>query len=123
MAINVTDIAKTLYSFWSGFGIPAYPENGVPDEAKLPYITYSINMPEWKEETIVNARVWYRDTSLQAISAKIDEISSAIGEGVSLSSQNGCVYLFKDSNFVQFQPSEAMVEMKVAYLTLILHAI
>ena len=123
MAINITDVAKTLYSFWSGFNIPAYPENSVPDEASLPYITYLISAPDWKEQVIVNARVWYRDTSLQSILAKIDEISSAVGEGISLSSESGCVYLFKDSNFVQFQPSEAMVDMKVAYLTLILHAI
>lgn len=119
----MTDLARALYTFWSGFEIPAYPENGVPDDAKLPYITYSISKPEWRSTSIINARVWYRDTSLVAISNKVDQISDAIGEGITLKTSNGLIGLFKDDNFLQFQPTEEMVEIKIAYLSVIIHAL
>ena len=34
---------QTLHSFWSSFGLTAYDENSVPDDAVLPYITYSVS--------------------------------------------------------------------------------
>ena len=35
----MTSIAKALYALYIGFGLPAYPEDGVPSDAALPYIT------------------------------------------------------------------------------------
>lgn len=34
--------AAALHSFFSGFGLTAYEENSVPDDAVFPYITYSL---------------------------------------------------------------------------------
>ena len=100
------DVATTLYSFWSSFGIPAYPEYNIPDDAEMPY-------------TSMHARVWYRDTSYVSISTMLDMISNRIGDGLSLRFGNGFMTLFKDSQFIQFQPYEVDNEVKVAYLSLI----
>ena len=34
--------AEALHSFYSSFGLTAYEENSVPDDAEFPYITYNI---------------------------------------------------------------------------------
>lgn len=67
-----------LQSFWGSFGIPAYDENSVPDDAVMPYITYHAEISSF--EAIVNtyASVWYYSTSWKDISNKVDEIASAL---------------------------------------------
>lgn len=118
------DVAKALYDFWSSFGLPAYPENNVPysndgvNPVDPPYITYRITRPEWRTQVSTYARVWYKDTSYIAISNKVDQIESRIGEGVMLPTESGFILLFKDLNFCQFEPTEDS-RLKVAYLSLI----
>ena len=118
----MTETAKALYRLWSSFGIPAYPEYHVPDDATLPYITYEVGSPHWKGQTSHHARVWYRDMSYTAINAKLDEISTEIGDGLTVKTDNGMIAIFKDDAFIQFQPYEDETEVKVAYLSLILQA-
>ena len=118
------DVAKALYDFWSSFGLPAYPENNVPysedglNPVDPPYITYRITRPEWRTQVSTYARVWYKDTSYKAITEKVDQIESRIGEGLMLPTDSGFILLFKDLNFCQFEPTEDS-RLKVAYLSLI----
>lgn len=118
--MTMTDTAITLYSFWSSFGIPAYPEYNVPDDAVMPYITYELTEPEWRNQIVAYARVWYRDTSYVSITRKLDEISNRIGEGLLLPSGDGYILLFKDTQFIQFQPYEVDDDVKIAYLSMIM---
>lgn len=116
--------AQGLYEFWSSFDIPAYPEYAVPDTAQLPYITYELTQPNWRDSSPYYARVWYKDTSYTNITEKIDEISNAIGEGIRIVTDDGYIFLFKDAMFIQFQPMDAVDEfMKVAYLQMICHVL
>jgi hypothetical protein len=39
-----------LKQFFSGFGIPAYTEDTVPEDVSLPYITYAAGQPEWDQK-------------------------------------------------------------------------
>lgn len=116
-------IAKGLYEAWNRF-LPAYPEGTVPDDAVMPYITYEVKQPNWRDQTTYNVRVWYKDTSFQNITEKVDEIAEWVGEGKLLTIQNGYIWLFKDVNFCQFQPlTEDEREYKCAYLSFIIHAL
>ena len=54
----MTNTAKALYQFFSGFGIPAYVEYAPPDNAQLPYITYQLIEPDWDDGGTFYARVW-----------------------------------------------------------------
>lgn len=119
MGTLMRDVATTLYSFWNSFGIPAYPEYNIPDDVEMPYITYEITESDWRTATGMHARVWYRDTSYVPISTMLDRISDRIGEGLSLEFDDGFMTLFKDSQFIQFQPYEVDDEVKIAYLSLI----
>lgn len=96
----MTNTAKALYAFFSGFGLPAYVIGAVPDETpdgqpvKPPYITYQLREPNWRTPSQLYAELWYRSTSLAPINAKTDEIRAAIGEGLSLPTKDGAIYLY-----------------------------
>ena len=114
----MTNTAKALYQFFSSFGLDAYVEYNVPDDATLPYITYQLIEPDWSDSGTIYARVWYRSTSYTAINAKVDQIRAAIGEGLSLPTPSGAVYLSKGSPFAQNMPMEGDDTLKVIYLNL-----
>lgn len=114
--------AQALYAFFSSFEIPAYVEYTEPDSEKPPYITYELADPDWRGRTSIHARVWYRDTSFVGVARKVDEIRAALGEGVSISTDSGAVYLWADENWAQFQPMEGDPTLKCAYLSFIFEA-
>ena len=115
------DTAAALYSFFSSFNLPAYVENTVPENAALPYITYELREPEAGENSSLTARVWYMSNSFSEIVDKVDEIKAAIGGGKSIPVTGGAVWIWQDTNFCQFQPSDEP-KMKIAYLMLIIGA-
>lgn len=117
----MTGMAKALYSFYAGFGLPAYPEEGVPSDAALPYITYTVIQPEWSQNAVHQARVWYKSESYVALNAKVDEIIRAIGSGLLLPAGDGYVCLRPGTPLVQYQPIEDPL-LKIAYINLQLNA-
>lgn len=56
----MTEIMEALYAFWSQFGIPAYMDDQVPDDAVLPYITYQVAKGEFNSSTVLTAFNWHR---------------------------------------------------------------
>ena len=112
--------ANALYEFFSGFGIPAYLQDTIPDNAQMPYITYELFEPECLTTAFFNASVWYKDTGLDAISRKVDEIRDAIGNGgVTLHTEEGVIRLYRDERFAQMM-SDPNPETKRAYLSMII---
>lgn len=99
--------ARALNDFWNGFGLWAFAVNTVPDEdpdgnpMKPPYITYSLVETESLEPATHYAQVWYRDTSYVNLLAKVDEIKAAIGTGVRLECDGGCVVIRPATPYVQ----------------------
>lgn len=89
--------AKALYGFYSGFGLPAYTTMNVPDEAELPYITYSLPETEPLRSSTHYCQVWGRTREHSALLAKADEILQAIGEGVRLECGGGYVVIRPNS--------------------------
>ena len=74
--------AAALHSFFGGFGLTAYEENSVPDDAVFPYLTYSLTTDSFSGyPSTITISLWYRSTSWTAANAKCEEISVAIGLG------------------------------------------
>lgn len=71
---------QAIHKLWSSFGITAYDENSVPDNAKMPYITYSVSADALDHPVILQANLWYHSTSWEDITKKKDEIARKIGE-------------------------------------------
>ena len=90
-----------LNSFWNSFGIPAYDENTVPDDAQMPYITYEASVSGFGDEIIQSGNIYYRSTSWQGISEKAKQISDYIGGGVGIPYDNGRLWITKNSPFAQ----------------------
>ena len=119
----MTNVGRALYQFFSSFKIPAYEESSVPDEAALPYITYSPVEPNWDESSTITASVWYSGTSLVDLFSKIDEIKEKIGEGYRIPIESGgCVWLYRDSPFAQMQETDDD-KVKAVYLLIGIHAL
>lgn len=112
------DKSQAIHNFWSSFGLPAYDENTVPDDAVMPYITYSVSTGDIDNLIILNARLWYYSPSWQAISKKADEIAAYIGSGrqVVLKIDNGYLWLVKGSPFSQRMSDETDSMIRSIYL-------
>lgn len=64
--------------FWNSFGIPAYDQTTVSDDAEMPYITYNAVSSSLDAPVQVTASVWYYGKSWAAISKKVDEMAEQI---------------------------------------------
>lgn len=118
----MTSIAKALYAFYSGFGLPAYPEDGVPSDAALPYITYTIVQPDFIDSSVHQARIWYQSDSYAGVNSKADEIIDAVGRSLMLTAGEGYVCLRPGTPLAQPMPIEGKPEIKIVYLNFQLNA-
>lgn len=75
------DKEQAIHSFWSSFGLPAYDENTVPDDAVMPYITYSVSTGSLEDQLSLGGSVWYRSTSWAEAARKVNQIAEFIGAG------------------------------------------
>ena len=72
---------QALHSFWSSFGLNAYDVNSVPDDVKMPYLTYDVASDSFGSPVLLNANLWYYSNSWSEITAKEQEIASFITRG------------------------------------------
>lgn len=124
------NVATALHNFFSRFDIPAYVEDNVPeyvweDDVKVatrpPYITYQVAVPDELESFISHVRVWYKSDSAIGVLVKCSEIKNAIGNGVSIPTDGGCVVIFTGKPFMQLQTMNDPT-LKVGYITIIVHS-
>lgn len=112
--------AATLKTFYSGFGIPAYTLESVPDEVELPYITYPLTEPEWNEQASTYCQVWYPKNQLADLLAKADQITAAIGAtGIKFAQSGGYVILYPSTPLIQILTDETT---QSAYINLSINA-
>lgn len=102
MSNTLPDKWQALQQFWSGFSLPAYDENTVPDEAEMPYITYEGKVGNFDKVLSLSAQIFYYDTSWKSICNKADEIAKAIGYGYKMIRvDSGYLYITQGSPFAQ----------------------
>lgn len=89
---------QALQSFWAGFGLPAYDENTVPDNAEMPYITYESARGFFNNTVSMTASLWYYSPSWAAISAKEEQIADYITRGGRQIAFNGGALWIKRGN-------------------------
>lgn len=102
--------AQALFSFWSGFVLPAYEENAVPtgkDAPDFPYLTYEAVFDSISADTPMSASLWFRSTSWLEAQSKAEEISKAIGRGGKIiPCDGGAIWIKRGSPFAQFMGDE-----------------
>lgn len=104
----MADKAQALYSFWASFGLPAYDQYAVPDEATMtamgappyPRITYEDAESDFDRPIALTASIWYRSPSWAEISQKANQIFQYIGKGgVLLGYDGGALWIKRGSPF------------------------
>ena len=107
--------AAALKTFFSGFDLPAYQVGSVPENVSLPYIAYSIGVPEWNQKATMYAQVWDRATSNERIIRTADQITQAIGEGKNISFEGGYLVIWPESPLIQIMVDG---DFRYAYINL-----
>ena len=112
--------AATINKFWNSFGLMAYEENSVPDDAEFPYITYQLVTDGFDNEILLTASIWYRGTSWVNANAKAEEISQTIGSGgIFLRCDGGIIWLKRGTPFSQSMGDDTDDAIKRKYLNII----
>lgn len=70
--------SAALYAFFSGFGVEAYADTAVPDDAVMPYITYPIIKGILGEPVSLTVNFWARTTSEKVLNDMVNKISSSL---------------------------------------------
>lgn len=111
--------ASAIYQFWNSFGLTAYEENTVPDDAAFPYITYQLVTDSFDYEVPVAASIWYRSESWTEINAKTEEISQKISRGGKfVPCDGGAIWLKRGQPFAQSMGDESDNLIKRKYLNI-----
>lgn len=112
------DKAQALYTFWSGFGLPAYDEQVVPRGATLPYITYETQTARLNEPLMLSASLWYSSESWSTVTAKANAIEAAIGGFAVVPVDGGKLLIHKGSPFTRRLGDPEDVKIKRIILTI-----
>ena len=111
--------AAAIYQFWNSFGLTAYEENSVPDEAAFPYITYQLVTDSFDREIPLTASLWYRSESWTGINSKTEEISQKISRGGKIiSCDEGAIWLKRGQPFAQSMVDKSDDLLKRKYLNI-----
>jgi len=93
--------AQALDEFFNGFGIDAWEEDTVPEDQAVPYITYSVSVPEWNQKATMYARIWDRSKSNERIVRVADQITAAVGQGLKLPLNPGYLVIWPETPLTQ----------------------
>lgn len=107
-----------LKSFFSGFGISAYPSTAVPNDVIFPYLTYEVITSAWDGgEVGLTVNLWYFTTQESPSNAKVREISEAIGPGGKLlPCDGGYIWLKRGAPWCQSLTDETSPNIKRRYI-------
>ena len=105
------DKEQALHQFWSGFGLTAYDENTVPDNALTvnggKYLTYNVATASLDEPTPLYANLWYKSSSWAEITVKANQMAEAIGRGGAIVPfDGGYIWICRGAPFSQRMPDE-----------------
>ena len=105
------DKEQALHQFWSSFGLTAYDENTVPDNALTTnggkYLTYNVATGALNEIVPLYANLWYKSSSWAEITTKANELSEAIGRrGAIVPFDGGKIWICRGNQFSQRMPDE-----------------
>lgn len=96
------DKEQALQSFFQSFGIPAYDENTVPDDAPLPRVTYQSITDNFNVQNVLGASIWDRNKSWKSVTDILHQIENELGYGgTTIRYNNGLLWLYRGVPFAQ----------------------
>lgn len=95
------DKAQTFNKFWNSFGMPAYDATSVPENASFPRITYTMATDNIDHTLLLDANLWYRESTWKNASQKIEEISEYIEKMSPIPCEGGYLRIMRGNPFAQ----------------------
>lgn len=108
---------QAIHSMWSSFGLPAYDETDVPDDAVMPYITYSAPVSSFEQPIVMSGSIWYRSTSWEDISQKTNLIAEYLRGYRLIKIDGGYLHVSEGSPFAQRTKDEDSAVRRI-YITI-----
>ena len=105
--MEFTDMTKeqALDNFWRSFGMTAYDETNVPEDAPFPRLTYEVALDNFGGEVALTATLWYYSTTWKDISEKAQEIADDITRGGKIiATDGGAIWIKRGNPFAQRMP-------------------
>ena len=91
-----------IQKFWSSFGVKAYDESTVPEDAEIPRITYNIAVDSFDRPVSLTASIWDRSKSWQRVTSIKDLVAEAVGYGgTTVKYEGGMVWVKPRTPFAQ----------------------
>lgn len=116
--------AQALYQFWSQFDLPVYDENSVPDNAKMPYITYETQFGSIDDVLSLSASIWTRGKSWQTTTDVALMIENRIDSMQPIKIDNGYLFITKGTPFLNrmgdgenYNVKRALLNINAQFLT------
>lgn len=111
--------AQAFHAWASGFGLPAYSSASVPDDAAMPYITYTYGFNSFGEEYEAELNIWDRGNGEAFANAKTEEVYASIGHGgTMLPCDNGGIWIKRGTPFCQTIRDSADVHRRYINVTI-----
>ena len=103
--------AQALHQFWSGFGLPAWDENTVPDDPEIrgeKYIAYSVSTGSLDDVLNLSGKIWdTKANTWEYVETKAEEIAEYIAtmNPPTIPINNGRLYIAEGRPFSQRIPN------------------
>lgn len=96
------DKEQALHTFWSQFGVKAYDENTVDEDAELPRITYEVMTDNFGKENALTASIWDRSRSWSSVTTILHRIENTLSMGgQTLGYDNGMLWVKRGMPFAR----------------------
>ncbi|HCJ37817.1 MAG TPA: hypothetical protein DHV37_05765 [Erysipelotrichaceae bacterium] len=93
---------QALNSFWNSFGVKAYDENTVPDDAPIKKLTYETIVNEFGVSTAISVSIYDRSTSWKSVTDILELIDNRLKDGgATVQCDRGIIWLKKGTPFAQ----------------------
>lgn len=94
---------QAFVNFWESFDIPAYEINTVKKEAKLPYFTYEVNIPDRGYQAPFSVNIYFKNSGWEKVTEQANIILDRITHGgININYNGGSIWLKRgDSNLMQ----------------------
>ncbi len=111
------DRVQALKQFWGSFGVEAYDETDVPDDAQYPYITYNSATDSLGGVVPLHADLWFYDASWYSITKLSEAIAKRIKEhgSITIPFDDGYIYMAGGTPFAQ-RVDDPEQDMKRIYI-------
>lgn len=108
------EIMTALQAFWSQFGIPAYAEDMVPEDAVVPYIRYTVTKAPAMDATIMTAFNYHNKLRMgneerMEVAGRIEKAIPEGGTKILLSGGFLCLYRNSDFQTLYQDPEDVNV--------------